>query len=175
MALESYGHTSSLNSDIQVGYTPFEKNGHVSLVIHNLIFSLQLIFRIIQITLGSLRFWVSVWLKAVRIKIPSDLMFVIHSSIGLSWKVCHMGMGRSSPLGQWRDQRRQNLGRRLLLTLGTLDLVFPHVFLHFQLSAEPVIALFACLYFCICLFQSDNFVLLHLSWVISVLNCQMLF
>ena len=62
-------------------------------------------------------------------------------------KVCMVWVWREffleELLGQWRDQGQQNMGRRLFLTHGQLDLVFPHVFLYLPLTPEPVIAMFA--------------------------------
>ena len=52
-----------------------------------------------QITLGSLGFLGWVWLHDVWMQLPYDLKFAIHSSIGLSSKDCHMGMGRLSSEG----------------------------------------------------------------------------
>ena len=47
LALESYGHTSTLISDSQVGYTSSQKDGHCLSCVHHFIFSWKLFFTII--------------------------------------------------------------------------------------------------------------------------------
>ena len=79
-------------------------------------------------------------------QLPSHLMFAIHSSIDLSSKGCHMGMRRISSggaSGPVEESGAAKPGGWLLLTNGQLDIVFPHVFLHFPLNLEPLIPIFA--------------------------------
>ena len=68
-------------------------------------------------------------------QLPSHVMFAIHSTIGLSSKGHHMSMGRivsGGASGTVEGSGQQHLWRRLLLTHGELDLVFPYVFLFFH-------------------------------------------
>ena len=79
-------------------------------------------------------------------QLPPHLTFAIHSLIDLISKGCHMGMGRISSgeaSGPVERSRAVNLGQRLLLTHGYLDLMFPHVFCNFPVNPEPMIVMFA--------------------------------
>ena len=79
-------------------------------------------------------------------QLPSHLMFVIQSSIGLSLKGHPMGIGRISSegvSGPMEGSGGAKPGRRLFWTYGYLDLVFPNVLLYFPLSPESVSAMLA--------------------------------